>query len=137
MGDLNSELEDQDIKSFMTDYGLVLVLHELHGKAHYGTYIRGQREDEKFITLPVHFGYEIKQWKTLILHVSQKKVGCIDVDRLRYIQLKEADENCAHKQIWGVQLQKYAEECKAINGMQHGSRANQWTHTASLSRTLT
>ena len=59
------------------------------------------------------------------------------MEKTRFIQLKEADENAGQSIYFGQRLMCYIEQNNRANDMQHRAQPDMWTHTPVLICQLT
>ena len=89
------------------------------------------------LSLPFEHGFSPKRWQASIHVMLEKIPGQPRVDKLRIIQLLEADFNIALKIKIGRQLMKHAEKHDLLGNQMHGGRRGHSTTTAIAIQTLT
>ena len=88
------------------------------------------------ITVPFQHGFTIHRWTSAIQVMIEKNKGCARIDKLRVIQLLEADLNMALRIIFGRRLMHRAEDRGIIPSSQWGSRPNRSSTDAILIKRL-
>ena len=108
---------------------------------HYGHYMAACQDDSLpevnalFMRVPFQYGFALDRWSAS-LHCMLQKKRARYIDKLRIIQLFEADFNSALKYILGRKLLYHGED-QCINSNQtHGSRPGRSTHDALTITTL-
>lgn len=110
----------------------------ISGRTHGHYKIWNEREDLRYIilttiNLPLRHGFSPERWWGILDVMLEKSAGNPRIDKLRIIQLIEADFNYALKIIWGKQLSYEAEQNGYIPDEQSGSRPQRdATHPALL-----
>ena len=84
------------------------------------------------ITVPFQHGFTIHRWIAAIQVMIEKNKGCARIDKLRVIQLLEADLNMALQIIFGRHLMHRVEDLSTILSSQWGSRPNRSSTDAIL-----
>ena len=109
---------------------------------HYGHYIAAIQNDllaevnVTFMRVPFAHGFPLDRWSSSVHCMLQKKKVAF-IDKLRIIQLFEADFNSALKYVLGRRLLYYSEEQGLNSNQTHGSRPGRSTHDALKINTLT
>ena len=88
------------------------------------------------ITVPFQHEFTIHRWTSAIQVMIEKNKGCAKIDKLRVIQLLEADLNMALRIIIGRRLMHRAEDRGTIPSSQWGSRPNSSSIDAILIKRL-
>ena len=73
------------------------------------------------LSLPFKHGCTLHRWTSAVQVMLEKTKGCVWSDKLRFIQLLEADLNMALRIIFGCRLIQRAEDCGTIPMSQWGS----------------
>ena len=108
------------------------------GFNHYKTcsYDEQLNEIDTFIrNLPVTVGFSPKEWMQITNLQILKRSGEFHVDRMRCIQLYDAEKNMVNKHL-GRAMLAHAEKAKAICDEQYGSRKNHKAIMACLNKEL-
>ena len=92
--------------------------------------------DTIFRQLPYHHGFSPDSWQTITDVEILKKSGVYDVEKMRTIQLMEAEFNMNNKKL-GRDVMAFAEKHKALAPEQFGSRKNHQSVLAALNKRLT
>jgi hypothetical protein len=88
------------------------------------------------ISIPFQHGITLHQWTYATQVMLKKTKGCAQIDKLRVIQLVEADLNMALQIIFGRRLIHQAEDWGTIPLSQWGSRPNRSSTDAILLKRL-
>ena len=88
------------------------------------------------LSLPFKHGFTLHRWTSAVQVMLEKTKGCARIDKLRVIQLLEADLNMALCIIFGRRLIHRAEDRGTIPMSQWGSRPNRSATDAILLKRL-
>ena len=83
------------------------------------------------ISIPFQHGITLHQWTSARQVMLEKTKGCAQIDKLRVIQLVEADLNMALQIIFGCRFIHQTEDQGTIPLSQWGSRPN-WSSTDAI-----
>ena len=109
---------------------------------HIGHYKAALRDEDlctmyaTILSLPFKHGFTLPLWTSAVQVMLEKTKGCARIDKLRVIQLLEADLNMALRVIFGRRLVQRAEDCETIPMSQWGSWPNRSSTDAILLKRL-
>ena len=90
----------------------------------------------RMATLPAQYGFAPKRWKQSLHCMLAKDVGSPKLNRLRIVQLVEADLNFVLKRIWGYRLSREVEKTGELEDSQMGGRINRMAISTILRKIL-
>ena len=90
----------------------------------------------QMVSLPAQYGFAPERWKQSLHCMLEKDAGRPRINRLRIVQLVEADLNFVLKRIWGYRLSRAAEREEVLEDSQMGGRIRRMSISAVLRKIL-
>ena len=91
----------------------------------------------KMITIPFQQGYAPQRWRKAVQVMLEKDKHSPKINRLRIIQILEADLNLGYRLIWGKRMVESGETSNALHNSQYGARKSKDSTAAAFNKVLT